>query len=106
MTRLSTSRPSSSVPNRCCQDGAFCGAKSWASGSFGASSGATIAITSQAPAIVMPTIASGLRQVEPRGQDPAARSHAALAGARDAHVIRIRGSITPYSTSTMKLMVM
>jgi len=59
MTRLSTSRPSSSVPNRWCHDGACDAVNDWASGSAGARSGAKIAIRIQATAITAPIAASG-----------------------------------------------
>jgi hypothetical protein len=61
MTRLRTSRPSSSVPKRWWRDGADDAGKLWASGFAGAMRGAKSAITIQANAITVPTIASGCR---------------------------------------------
>ena len=61
MTRLKTSRPSSSVPNGYVHDGLCAGGKFWARGLCGAISGAKIAITIHAAAITTPVIASGPR---------------------------------------------
>ena len=60
-TRENTSRPSSSVPNQCADDGGARMAKFCASGLSGAISGAKIAITTQAPTTPRPARASGRR---------------------------------------------
>ena len=61
MTRLKTSRPSSSVPNEVRPRRALRGREVRASGSCGAISGAKTAITSHATASTTPMIASGWR---------------------------------------------
>jgi hypothetical protein len=61
-TRLSTSRPNSSVPNQCPEPGAVSRGRFCARGSCGASSGAATTITSQNSATRPPVTASGRRQ--------------------------------------------
>ncbi len=60
-TRENTSRPSSSVPNQCADDGPSRMPNFCASGFCGATSGAKIAITAQAPITARPASASGRR---------------------------------------------
>ena len=69
-TRLNTSRPSSSVPNKYTCDGAALRGANCRFGGYGASSGAKMAIRIQATMMVMPMIARGWRQ----GGRSAARS--------------------------------
>ena len=101
MTRLSTSRPSSSVPNevragRCLR----AAVKSCASGSYGAISGAKSAIEEPGDDDRDADDRERLRQAERcrraarRAPDGAAR-RAAATSSWLAHVTRIRGSITP-----------
>ncbi len=61
-TREKTSRPSSSVPNQCAQDGPARIANFCASGFCGAITGAKMPITAQDPMMISPVRASGWRQ--------------------------------------------
>ena len=66
-----------------------------------------MAITIQIAAIAMPTIASGRAHAEPAGSSRRRIRVGTLDGLGDAHQdARSRGSMTPYSTSTRKLIVM
>ena len=102
-TRENTSRPSSSVPNQCADDGGARMAKFCASGLSGAISGAKIAITTQAPITPRPARASGRRHgTGVTGRSRRRRATAATASrriqrsaGRDGHDSLIRGSMTP-----------
>ena len=104
-TRLSTSRPSSSVPKRCCHDGPMRRREGLRER-------------------IVPVRSAGAkhRHHDPGGHDhdaddgerlPQARAECAAAVVSErraedagAHVTRIRGSMTPYRMSTMKFTVM
>ena len=91
MTRLRTSRPSSSVPKRCALDGDCDGGKIWASGSCGAMYGAKIATITHPTAMTAPTTASGCRHAGLMRPRLLAR----LAERDRAHRTLILGSMTP-----------
>ena len=63
-TRENRSRPTWSVPNRCCADGACSAISGWvaapASAGYGTTSGATTAISTISSAITPPVAISGL----------------------------------------------
>ena len=79
MTRLSTSRPSSSVPNGWAPVGDWNAGKSWARGLYGAMRGANTAMSSHATAITAPTTASGCRHAGRVVRAAARRSEAETA---------------------------
>ena len=88
--------------------------KSWASGSLGAISGAKIATTTQISTTVRPTMASGCRHGDDDFRAPSAAGQpTTVVGVKQRarwpvpyHDSLIRGSMTPYSTSTSRFITM